>query len=227
MPWDTYNGLSDAEWVTHYSYVKRLMWTSTIFETRKESTWGAFVGVESEGNSKFFKSFREALNHEPKLAISGSDAHKVNDYGIFPNSKPTWIKADPTFLGLLQAIKEPAKRSFIGDKPIKLKTVESNKSFFIDTVSIRKIPTSTLSDIWLDGNILSLNCDLVSIIGNKGSGKSALADVIALLGNTKSSTKFSFLDKKRFRNPKQKLAENFEGTLEWLSNTGNVSKVLS
>ncbi len=138
MPWDTYNGLKDADWVTHYSYVKSLMWSSTIFETRKESTWGAFVGQKLPENQTFYDAFREALDYEPKLAVSGSDAHKIADYGLFPNSKPTWIKADPSWLGLLQAIKEPAKRSFIGEIPPKIKTVDANKSFFIDKVSVIK-----------------------------------------------------------------------------------------
>ncbi len=80
---------------------------------------------------------------------------------------------------------------------------------------------------WLDGNEIHLNCDLVAVIGNKGSGKSALTDVIALLGNTQNTSKFSFLRKERFRNPKQKLAENFTGSLTWLSNTGGVTKLLS
>ena len=37
--------------------------------------------------------------------------------------------------------------------------------------------------------------DLVAVIGNKGSGKSALADITALLGNSKQSHHFSFLKK--------------------------------
>ncbi len=30
-------------------------------------------------------------------------------YGDYPSGRKTWIKADPTWNGLIQAIKEPAK----------------------------------------------------------------------------------------------------------------------
>ncbi|MGH8647421.1 MAG: TrlF family AAA-like ATPase, partial [Gammaproteobacteria bacterium] len=120
MPWDTNDGLAKAEWETHYAYVLDLMKSSLIFETRRIELWAAFVGIEREDNKEWIESFQSALDDTPRLAVSGSDAHSYTDYGQFPSGKATWIKADPTFLGLHQAIKEPAKRSFIGDRPEKL-----------------------------------------------------------------------------------------------------------
>ena len=100
------------------------------------------------------------------------------------SGKRTWIKADPTFHGLKQAILEPAKRSFIGDKPPKVQEVESNKTFYIESIEISKTGNKAGVGRWLHGCDIPLNPDLVAVIGNKGSGKSALADVIATLGNS-------------------------------------------
>ncbi|GLQ91121.1 TrlF family AAA-like ATPase [Dyella acidisoli] len=126
----------------------------------------------------------------------------------------TWIKADSTFKGLLQAIEEFEDRVYVGDNPPKRQHVELNRTKFIRSVKIAKKDNSKLVDTWFDMD-LPLNPDLVAIIGNKGSGKSALADIIALVGNTKNHRSFSFLNEARFRDPRAKLAQHFVGTLVW------------
>ncbi|MBU4317448.1 MAG: ABC transporter [Proteobacteria bacterium] len=228
MPFDTNDGLADIKWQEHYAYCLGLFNSSPIFETRDIDTWGAFVGQRTKGNSKWIDNFQKALGDIPRLAVSGSDAHRFigvkdnNDkrgYGDFPSGKITWIKADPTFHGLLQAIMEPAKRSFIGDRPPKLSEIDENKTFFIDTITVHKCTGSIIPEVWLDGCNLPLNPDLVAIIGNKGSGKSALADIIALLGNSKRKVHFSFLKKDRFRGKSGEPAKHFEGTLIWRDST--------
>ncbi len=129
-----------------------------------------------------------------------------------------WIKADPTFEGLRQAMTEFDQRVFIGDLPPKHTLVAGNRTKYASHISIKKKADSTLSDVWFNVD-LPLNYDLVAIIGNKGSGKSALADVAALAGNTKNYEKFSFLTEDRFRDPKGKLAKHFIGTLRWQDGT--------
>lgn len=57
----------------------------------------------------------------------------------------------------------------------------------------------------------------MAIIGNKGSGKSALADIVALLGNSQQSTHFSFLKRDRFRGKAGEPARQFVGELTWLA----------
>jgi ABC-type lipoprotein export system ATPase subunit len=150
-----------------------------------------------------------------KPCLHGSDAHSVDMLFEPEQKRYCWIKADPTFLGLQQAIKEPHARTFIGETPSKLIEVAGQKTYFIDRVDVIKSEGSKLSETWLEGCSVPLNTDLVAIIGNKGSGKSALADVIALLGHSRQKLHFSFLKKDRFRGKSGEPAKHFVGTLSW------------
>lgn len=223
MPYDTSDGLADVEWREHYAYFLSLFRSSPIFESRNADLRDCFVGEVTEKNKKFIANFQRGLQNIPRLVVSGSDAHCFvgvpgnNDrrgYGDFPSGKATWLKADPTFQGLLQAIMEPAKRSFIGLLPPKIATVQNNKTSFIDQIEISR-DASYAGGTWLDGVSINVNSDLVAIIGNKGSGKSALADVVALLGNSKQVEHFSFLRKERFRGKSGDPAKYFTGKLKW------------
>ena len=150
-----------------------------------------------------------------KPCFHGSDAHSVDKLFEPEQKRYCWIKADPTFLGLQQAIKEPNARTFIGETPSKLIEVAGQKSYFIDRVEVIKNEGCPLTETWLEGCSVPLNTDLVAIIGNKGSGKSALADVIALLGHSRQKLHFSFLKKDRFRGKSGEPAKHFVGTLSW------------
>jgi ABC-type lipoprotein export system ATPase subunit len=170
---------------------------------------------------------------EPKPVISGSDAHSFKeledwlgkmvfkDGAIFKES--TWIKADLTFEGLKQIIYEPEARVFIGEEPEIEARVRSNQRKYIKFLRVDQINGyDGRHGIWFKGERIDLNKELVAIIGNKGSGKSAIADVIGLLGNThnqkyegngKSEELFSFLNREKFL--KNRCASNFNGELHW------------
>ncbi|HDS0922498.1 TPA: ABC transporter [Stenotrophomonas maltophilia] len=229
MPYDTSDGLADVKWQDHYGFFLGLVRNSAIFESRNLDLRGAFVNEATPGNAKYIADFQRGLGGTPRLVVSGSDAHQFvgvpgdNDrrgYGDFPSGKITWIKADPTFRGLQQALREPAKRSFIGAIPPKLEEVAANKTYFIDSIAIDKEAGSNPDGDWLSGIELPLNCDLVAIIGNKGSGKSALADVIALVGNSRQSAHFSFLKRDRFRGKSGDPAKHFLARVTWADGTG-------
>lgn len=126
----------------------------------------------------------------------------------------TWIKADATFDGLIQAITEFEDRVFVGDTPPKRLLVEANRTKYASKIRIKRKAGSTLTDPWFNVD-MPLSHDLVAIIGNKGSGKSAMADIGALAGDTKNFKSFSFLKDTRFRNPRNKLAQHFVGALDW------------
>lgn len=154
------------------------------------------------------------------MLLDCSDAHALSN----SESKDrigncfTWIKADPTFDGLTQAITEFEGRVFIGDMPPKRLLVEANRTKYASKIRINRVAGSTLTDPWFDVD-MPLSHDLVAIIGNKGSGKSAMADIAALAGDTKNFKSFSFLNDRRFRNPRNKLAQHFVGALGWHDRT--------
>jgi len=110
---------------------------------------------------------------------------------------PFWSSTSPAYF---QQRPGGDQRVFVGDTPPKRQLVAANRTKYASAITIKKKAGSALTDTWFDVN-LPLNHDLVAIIGNKGSGKSALADVAALAGSTKNYEKFSFLTEDRFRDP--------------------------
>lgn len=218
MPFDTNDGVHKIRFREHYTFPREVLAMEAIFEVANSATRSAFIGTRTAENDHFFEEFSAAIKH-PKLAVRGSDAHRVADYGRFPGGNPTWIKAHPTFAGLLQACREPANRSFVGALPPKVDFVQKNPQLFIKSVHIRKRAGAPEPGIWFDHTTLHLNQDLVALIGRKGSGKSALADVIGVLGDTPNEQYFSFLSEQRFRLPKDNKASSFEAQLEWVQDT--------
>jgi len=147
-----------------------------------------------------------------------SDAHDFSDatYKDRIGKCFTWIKADPTFEGLLQVVNEPHERVFVGEIPPKLVRVQNNKTKYIRSLRIERKQNAALTEIWFD-NTIPLNSGLIAIIGNKGKGKSALTDTIGLLCNTKQHRDFTFLSADNFRQPKENKAKHFQATLTWES----------
>lgn len=157
-------------------------------------------------NEKVFPNIEKVL---PMIICS--DNHDIKDYKI---NDYCWIKADPCFEGLKQVLNEPKERVYIGYMPDKLKLIQINKHNYIKNIRINKRENSTLNKVWFD-NEIELNYDLVTIIGNKGSGKSALVDIIGLVGGSKNRDYFSFLNKKRFRKKPENYAKEFEAIMTW------------
>lgn len=176
-----------------------------------------FVFVSSENVT----NFQRAKQHLTEQMVNNhlidcSDAHHYSgsDQKDRIGKCFTWIKADPTFEGLKQAHREP-DRIYVGDRPGKLRHVNNHRSQYIRSLQIGKTEDADLDEIWFD-NSLEFNPGLVAIIGNKGNGKSALTDIIALLGQSHSE-KFSFLCPSRFRDRRDNKAQHFESTIEWES----------
>ncbi len=153
-----------------------------------------------------------------KPCIHGSDAHCPEELFQPKESRHTWIKADPTFRGLRQILHEPEDRVFIGETPPSLERISKRPTRVVKQLEIRKTPSATLSERWFDTTIL-LSAELVAVIGNKGSGKSALSDVLGLLGNTPRGDAFSFLTPKKFRKVKDNKARSFHASLTWVDGT--------
>lgn len=150
-------------------------------------------------------------NKFKRISILASDAHRIEEIG----RNFSWIKADPTFEGLRQALIEK-DRVYLGEKPEVLKRVNLNPNRYIKTLKIdRQKYYSDESQKWFEDVEIPLNSELVAIIGNKGSGKSAIADIIGLLLNSDHYNDFQFLKSERFL--KKGLADNFFANLELCS----------
>ena len=157
-----------------------------------------------------------------KPCFTGSDAHSLDEVFLFHRERYTWIKADPTFEGLKQVIIEPEERVFIGDKPPLLDRISKNRTKYIKQLSVSQVDGyDDRHGVWFKDVSIPLNSELVAIIGNKGSGKSAIADVAALCSNYPANTDFSFLTKEKFK--KKGLAANFTASTTWES--GKLSKI--
>lgn len=128
-------------------------------------------------------------------SITASDAHSSDEIG----RSPIWIKADPSFEGLKQALREPLNRIYFGDKPEVIDRYDKNPEMFIKQMRVTTILGKVLKDKWFSNvPVIPFNAELVAIIGNKGHGKSAITDFLGLAGRSKNQSEFSFLNSKRF-----------------------------
>lgn len=175
----------------------------------------------SSNTPEAYAKARESLTSQGvnDVLLDCSDAHTYSSEGSKDRigKCSTWIKADTTFKGLQHAIKAFSDRVFIGEIPPKHAYARENLTKFIKSVHLDKVDNSTLAARWFQNVNIGLSVDLVAIIGNKGSGKSALTDILALLGNTRQARHFSFLSQETFRHPGDDLARHFRATLKWWS----------
>lgn len=189
---------------------------------------------KNESRNYFLRRDRYANGpSEPKPVIWGSDAHSFEDLerlsGQVPDWPHTWIKADKTFRGLLQICYEPEARVFIGDEPPAETRRRRHPTKVLQTLRINQLPTySGANGRWFKNIELPLNPELTAIIGNKGSGKSALVDILGLLGDSRLEDYFAFLSNssgnRKFR--QKGFAENFGAEMEWQSG-GKAIKTLN
>lgn len=222
LPYDEYGGIDNIDPNTDAMLKQHLTRDADILGSSNKAQADFFLWK----NPKYSEAdYREWFGNR-KPCIKGSDSHDVNrevgkllDQNSRPTDKHCWIKGDPTFSGLRQIINEPEDRVYIGRVPPKLEEVRSNPTRFIDFLHIKKTTDAEIQDTWFDCE-LPLNIDMVAIIGNKGSGKSALADILALAGNTHCDPEhFSFLIKNRFCERNGRLAKQFTVRPVWVDGT--------
>jgi ABC-type lipoprotein export system ATPase subunit len=213
QPYDTNDGLEDLDWKRHPFTDSQLMKWADIFETRDTLHVRLFLGQGHPKKPNVGDEFIQNLGGYPKPVVSGSDAHTISDYGVYPSNRITWLKAQPHFAGLKQVCHEPYRRCFIGLNPGKKEHIAQNPTKYMRELRIEKIEGSALEENWFDRLHFQLNPGLIAIIGNKGTGKSALADVIALAGNSHCE-EMEFLNDKRFRHGENKAA-HFKAALAW------------
>lgn len=146
-----------------------------------------------------------------KPCLHGSDSHASNTVGQPSDNRFSWIKGGLEFDALRQACIDPEGRAFVGPEPPGL----AMPSQVISNVSIDKAT-------WAQTSEIPLNSGLVAIIGARGSGKTALADVIAAgcdsiatdVWSTNEKTTASFLARARPLIGDAMVTLNWEGGTE-------------
>jgi len=192
--------------------------TRKLFIQKSHMLFSGSPGTRDFGLGKKHASVKDFLREFGKLkpCIHGSDAHSYDTLFEPLQKRYMWIKADPTFQGLRQLLYEPEIRAFVGEEPPELGRTQENATKHMTLVEFARTSLAKTTEKWFSGTI-PLNNGLTAIIGNKGSGKSALADILALVGNTTASAHFSFLNQERFLAPKTRLGEMFHADVLWLS----------
>lgn len=225
LPYDEYGGIDEidpnSDSVIKSNFIKR----SDILgsSNKKQRDFFLWRAKKEDGTEKYsLKQFESWLGSK-KPCIKGSDSHahsdvvgKLKNRDSQPTEKFCWLKADPTFEGLKQIIYEPEERIFIGKKPPILEKVKDNPTKYLKSLEVNKSEQWTSGDTWFEDVSIPFNKELVAIIGNKGSGKSALADILGLVGRADIDKKyFSFLHKDKFL--KGGLAGKFSAKAIWES----------
>lgn len=106
-----------------------------------------------------------------KPCLHGSDAHEADRVGLPDHARRCWLNGDLTFETLRQAVIEPARRVHIGEAPPR-GALPGN---CMRSVEVTNAP-------WMHPSRVPLNAGMLAIIGSRGSGKTALADLIATGG---------------------------------------------
>ena len=142
---------------------------------REIESFADIIFASSQAQREFWLGERD-LNPEEiraryrglKPCLHGSDAHKLEDVATPFGDRFSWIKGGLEFDSLRQACLDPRGRAYVGTEPPSSAT-----------------PSQVISEIrvfdalWMQTPEIPLNAGLVAIIGARGSGKTALADMIA------------------------------------------------
>ncbi len=139
-----------------------------------------------------------------KPCLHGSDAHGFDGMLSPAKDRRCWIRGSATFDGLRQTLIEPRRRVHIGPAPDDTRS----PSNVIRALKLRNAP-------WFTPTEFLFNDGLVTIIGARGSGKTALADLIALAAGARDQkpSAASFLHRA------EALLGDMEVELEWADGT--------
>lgn len=166
-----------------YSEWDQSRWDQSAAEKRTLINSADFSLTMLDNPAKIEENRKDLLvNKLTSLVLHSSDAHEIERIG----QTLLWIKADPTFAGLKQVLNEPEARVFIGVTPPNYKP---------DHKIISRISIPSSEGWFADNFSLELNRDLVTIIGGRGSGKSALAEAIAYGTGSEDESEEAFFKK--------------------------------
>lgn len=168
--------LGEAEWALidwkrqdHLTRKNILVRSHAIFSSNENTrTWALGKSKEYTSPEEFIEEFGAV-----KPCIHGSDAHCFERLCKPAEDRFCWIKAGPSFEGLKQITYEPEERIIIQSE-----NPEHWKHIY--TLAFTEIKNSWISnELEIEEMNIPLNRNLVAITGGKGSGKTALLDLIA------------------------------------------------
>lgn len=159
--------IDDWKGQDHLTRKNILIGSHAIFSSNP-STRDFALGKKHDSADAFVREF-ETL----KPCLHGSDAHCFEKICVPDLDRFCWIRADATFEGLKQVLYEPADRVQIcAENPEYGKNIYTLDSVKIGDCVINK-------ELSFKEQLIQLNSSLVTIIGGKGSGKTALLDLMA------------------------------------------------
>jgi hypothetical protein len=149
---------------------KQLLQMSHVIFSSNAGTREFCLGKRHGSAEEYVAEFKSL-----KPCIWGCDSHGFEQRFLEPDEgRYCWIKSEVSWEGLRQILYEPQDRVRIQPR-----NPESPKSFF--TLESIQIDGTQVNDaLRIDDLNIQLNPNLVALIGGRGSGKTALLDLIAI-----------------------------------------------
>lgn len=206
-------GIGKTEW-------RDIKWNDQSIAAKKNVINAAhFIFTAYQDTTRWQSDVAELRNSNvTHQLLDCSDAHyfSSSDQHMRLGACQTWLNTTPTLAGLAYAIEEFDRRVYVGLEPPALARMRKNPERFIERIWVG----SDKEDRDLFSHDLPLNPGFVAVVGNKGQGKSALLDCIALGGNSSRSSEFAFLSPTRFLSAQnQKVAKEYRAELVWATGT--------
>jgi energy-coupling factor transporter ATP-binding protein EcfA2 len=201
-------GLFDDQWMRDNALIAVAAGQDGLGGVAEDSQWrvrrdelgrNAQIIFSGSPNERAFW-LRENPGLPKRPCLHGSDAHRLDRVLRPDGNRLCWIRGDASFESLRQTVMEPERRVFIGGELPR----EAAEGYVISRFDVDKAR-------WLGNRQLEFNEGLVTIIGAKGSGKTALADLIALVAGADEPNpgSASFIKKARSQ------LSGLEATINW------------
>lgn len=212
-------GIGKTEW-------RDIKWNDQSIAAKKNVINSAqFIFTAYEDTTRWQADVEDLRNSNvTHQLLDCSDAHHFSgsDQHMRLGACQTWLNTTPTLAGLAYAIEEFDRRVFVGLEPPALARMRKNPERFIERIRVG----SEKEDRDLFSHDLPLNSGFVAVVGNKGQGKSALLDCIALGGNSSRSSEFAFLSPTRFLSAQnQKVAREYRAEIVWATGTARQAQL--
>ena len=162
---------SEMAWGTSAHAVRqKLVQMSHAVFSSNESSRQFYLGKKHSSVDEFIREFGSV-----KPCYWGSDAHSLQERFLEPDQKRyLWLKCEPSWEGLRQTLFEPEERVAIGPSAPR----GAQSSYTVNRITI-DCPEEGSLPIHLKSETIPLNRGLVAVIGGRGSGKTALLDLLA------------------------------------------------